>query len=105
MNGGQNRREVSIYLSSFSLAVFVVAKLAKMMGITGLSIITMGMVTTGIVFGALALILSFVYSISSALTPETRRMVTGLQLATVIVIIVSLLTGGFGSFLAGYIHF
>ncbi len=100
-----SRKEASIYFSSFSLAVFVLAKLSKMLGITSLSMVTMGLVTAGLAFATISLILSFVYSFTSALSPDTRRLVEILQITAVIVVIISLLTGGFGSLLAGYIHF
>lgn len=105
MHSIQNKKEASIYFSSFSLAIFVVAKLSAMLGITGLSIVTTGLVTIGLVFAVISLILSFVYSLTSALNPNTRHLVEGLQIATIIVIIISLLTGGFGSFFTGFIHF
>ena len=105
MHNIQNKKEASIYFISLSLAIFVIAKLSAMLGITGLSIITTGLVTVGIVIAAISLILSFAYSLTSALTPDTRRLVECLQIATIIVVIISLMTGGFGSLLAGYIHF
>ena len=105
MHNIQNKKEASIFFSSLSLAIFVIAKLSAMLGITGLSIVTIGLVTVGVVIAAISLILSFVYSLTSALAPDTRHLVECLQVAAIVVVIISLMTGGFGSLLAGYIHF
>ena len=62
------------------------------------------MVTTGLVVALLMLIVSLVYGFTISMSPETQRMVRIVQIAAILVLIISLLTGGFGSLLAGYIH-
>lgn len=62
------------------------------------------MVTAGLVVALLMLIVSLVYGFTISMSPETQRMVRIVQIAAILVFIISLLTGGFGSLLAGYIH-
>ena len=63
------------------------------------------LVAAGLVFAFISLIVSLIYSFTISMSKETKRMVRGIQVVAIIVLVVSLLTGGFGSLLAGYIHF
>ena len=99
----RNNRNLSLTLSSFSLAVFILAKVISLMQIG--SFFISAMITAGLVSAFLSLIISLIYSFTTSMSAETGKMVHGVQIAAIIVLIVSLLTGGFGSLLAGYIHF
>lgn len=100
-----NDRNLSLSLGSFSLAVFVIAKLGFLMHVNSSSMVMQGLVTAGLGFASISLIVSLINSFVIAMPPETKRLVRGVQIASVLVLIISLLTGGFGSLLAGYIHF
>ena len=100
-----NDRNLSLSLGSFSLAVFVIAKLGFLMHVNSSSMVMQGLVTAGLGFALVSLTVSLVNSFVVAMSPETKRLVRGVQAAAAVVLIVSLLTGGFGSLLAGYIHF
>ena len=92
-------------MGSFSLAVFVIAKLGFLTHINSTSIVMQGLVTAGLGFAFISLIVSLINSFVIAMPPETKRLVHGVQATAIVVLIISLLTGGFGSLLAGYIHF
>lgn len=98
-------RNISLSLGSFSLAVFVIAKLGFLMHINSSSIVIQGLVTAGLGFAVVSLIVSLINSLVIAMSPDTKRLVHGVQAAAILALIISLLTGGFGSLLAGYIHF
>ena len=98
-----SNRNLSLALGSFSLAVFIFAKLIFLMRIN--SMVMSALTTAGLGFAVVALIVSLVQSLTTPMSPETRRLVQGVQIAAILVLIISLLTGGFGSLLAGYIHF
>jgi len=100
-----NNRNLSLSLGSFSLAVFVIAKLGFLTHVNSSSMVIQGLVTAGLGFAVISLIVSLVNSFVIAMSPETKRLVRGIQAAAILVLIISLLTGGFGSLLAGYIHF
>ncbi|MBQ3293459.1 hypothetical protein IJG93_04180 [Candidatus Saccharibacteria bacterium] len=100
-----NNRNISLSLGSFSLAVFVIAKLGFLTHVNSSSMVIQGLVTAGLGFAVISLIVSLVNSFVIAMSPETKRLVRGIQAAAILVLIISLLTGGFGSLLAGYIHF
>ena len=99
-----NNRNASLALGSFSLAVFVFAKLSFLIGLNN-SMFMSALVTAGLVFAFIALIVSLISSFVTSTPPETKRMIRGVQAIAIVVLIISLLTGGFGSLLAGYIHF
>ena len=98
-----SNKNLSLTLGSFSLAVFVFAKLIFLMQIN--SIIVSALVTAGLGFALVALIVSLIHSFTTPILPETKRMIHGVQIAAILVLIISLLTGGFGSLLAGFIRF
>ena len=98
-------RNLSLSLGSFSLAVFIVAKLGFLMRINSSSMIIQGLVTAGLGFAFISLIVSIINGFIIAMSPDTKRLVRGVQAAAILVLIISLLTGGFGSLLAGYIYF
>ncbi|MBR3249044.1 hypothetical protein IKF89_03440 [Candidatus Saccharibacteria bacterium] len=98
-----SNKNLSLALSSFSLAIFVFAKFIFLMRIN--SIVISALITAGLGFALVALIISLVHSFTAPMSPETTRMVRGVQIAAILALIISLLTGGFGSLLAGYIHF
>lgn len=98
-----NNRNLSLALGSFSLAVFVFAKLSFLIGLNN-SMFMSALVTAGLVFAFITLIASLAHSFTPV-SADTKRIVRGVQAAAIIVLIVSLLTGGFGSLLASYIHF
>ena len=98
-----NNKNLSLALGSFSLAVFIVAKLIYWLRI-GTFFIS-ALVTAGLTLAVVSLVVSLAQSFTVYMSPETKRMVRGVQVAAVLVLVVSLLTGGFGSLLAGYIHF
>lgn len=98
-------KNLSLTLASLSLAIFVFAKLIFLMGITATSIVVSGMVTAGLGIAVVSLAVSIIHGFTLAMVPETKQLVRGLQLLATLVLIISLLTGGFGSLLAGYIHF
>lgn len=98
-------RNLSLALGSLSLATFVFSKLIFLMGITTTSVVVSAMVTASLGFAVVSLAVSIIHSFTTAMTPDTKRLVRGIQIAATLVLIISLLTGGFGSFLAPYIHF
>jgi|GEM_PF-6797348 len=98
-----NNRNLSLALCSFSLAVFILAKLGFLLGLNG-NIFISALATVGLGFALVSLVVSLVYSFITPMSVETRKMVRGVQIASIIVLTMSLLTGGFGSLLAGYIH-
>ena len=67
--------------------------------------IIQGLVTAGLGFAFISLIVSIINGFIIAMSPDTKRLVRGVQAAAILVLIISLLTGGFGSLLAGYIYF
>ena len=97
-----NNKNFSLSLGSFSLAVFVFAKLIFLMRLN--SLVISALVTAGLCFTSVALISSLIYSLITPMPPETKQTVRGIQATAILVLIISLLTGGFGSLLAGYIH-
>lgn len=98
-----SNKNLSLALASFSLAVFVFAKLVYLMHVGSMFI--SALVTAGLSIALLMLVASLANSLTTPMSPETKRMLRSVQIAAILVFIISLLTGGFGSLLAGYIHF
>ena len=87
-----SNKDSSLALGSFSLAVFIIAKLIFLLRIV--SIVVSALVTAGLGFALVSLIISLVQSFTTPMSPDTKRMVHGVQIAAILVFIISLLTGG-----------
>ena len=92
----QSKKEMSVYLGSFSLALILFGEFLGLVGLTRVSLFVKMMVRAGLLFALISFVLSLAYSFTTPMPPETRKTVRVIQLITAIVAILATILFIFG---------
>ena len=80
----KNKKEMSMYLGAFSLALVVFGEFLGLIGLTRVSLFVRMMTRAGLIFALISFVLSLGYSLTTPMTPETRKTTRVIQLMVVI---------------------